>query len=403
VLCTNKLTTFPKNIPTCPTTCDIDNCNSFISDGVCGKCNSDYFLSFYLDSCINTCTTTATTNPYYHDCDDSNYCLLKNDCVSNCNQCITPQECQVCADGYYLTDEKLCAKCAAECTTCSNVKTCTVCASTFYLTNVGSCIACTSDGQTIANPNCNICALANCKTCSGETNNDCSQCRTGFYLLTVGGVKSCDQCQVGYTIFGTTCRKCTDFLCIYCDSDGLCLECSQGYFLKTGGICDPCISSISIGWYRTTINRVDSCVEADNSKRGTCIEFAPSNASPGTICTDCGTKKIKFSTALANTECVTCDGTNEGSEGKYCYLSNECTPNCDKCFNSYQCQNCASGYFITPEKVCSPCKSDCSKCVWSDACTECADDRCLLGDECVLYTTEGIASCPGSKKITYIN
>jgi proprotein convertase subtilisin/kexin type 5 len=396
VLCTNKLTTFPQNIPTCPTTCDIDNCDSFISDGVCGKCNSNYFLSFYLDSCISTCTPSTTINQYYHDCDDSNYCLLKNECVSNCDKCITPQECQVCADGYYLTDDKLCAKCAAECTKCSNVKTCSACATNFFLTTVGSCIACTSDGQFKSVSNCIICTLANCKTCSAETDISCTKCRTGFYLLTVGGVNSCDECQVGYTINGDNCRKCADFRCINCAGSSGCSECAQGYFLKTDGAtvtCDVCVSADSPGWYRSNDpDRISRCLKTSCSDLNSCVEFKS-----GTVCTNCGTDSyIKFSTRWEDTVCVSCD--NAATEKKidlYCYFSNDCTPNCDLCENSYQCKTCASTHFLTTDLTCSVCKTGCSKCAWSDGCTECPTTSCLLGDECVPYTTEGIASGSG--------
>jgi hypothetical protein len=397
VLCTKKLTLFPKNIPTCPTTCDIDQCDSFISDGVCGKCAADYFMSFFLDSCTHLCSTSATTYQYYHDCDDNNYCLKNNECVSNCNKCITPQECQVCADGYYLTDDKLCAKCAEECMQCSNIKTCTGCASNFYLTGVGSCIACTSDGQTIADLNCNICTLTNCKSCSGETDNDCTKCRTGFYLLTLGGVKSCDQCQVGYTIDGINCRKCADFMCINCGVDLICLECSQGYYLKTVGItvtCDLCVSADSPGWYRSAdSDRINKCKKTTCSDLDTCVEFKSDS-----VCTNCGSGKyIKYSNRWEDTVCVSCDNAStELIVDLYCYLSNDCTPNCNKCLNSYQCDTCASTHFLTSVKTCSICKTGCSKCAWSDGCTECSTDRCLLGDDCVLYTTEGIATAPGS-------
>jgi hypothetical protein len=398
VLCTKMLTTFSNNIPACPTQTTVAQCTEFVSDGVCRSCESTYFLAFNPTSCITCNNAVATNYQYYHDCDDTYHCLQSGNCVVNCNKCITPQECQTCADLYYLTDDKLCAKCPDECTKCTAVKTCTNCVANYFLTSVGSCITCTSDGQTIADPNCYICALANCKTCTGDNSNDCSLCRTGFYLLTVGSVKSCDQCQVGYTIDGTNCRKCADFMCINCGSDLVCLECSQGYYLKTNGgavSCDPCVSASSPGWYRSTsTGRIDQCLQAD-TKRSTCTEFAPAD---GTVCRNCGSSKIKFTTASADTECIPCtDTASQTVDGLYCYFTDNCTKDCQKCLNSYQCQTCANNYFITTQKTCVSCKSECSKCISTTGCTECASDRCLLEDDCILYTTEGIASSPGCK------
>ena len=393
VTCTDMLTTYPNNIPTCAS-CKIDDCIEYISPGVCKVCSSSNFLTFIPESCI-ACASSSDKFQYDHGCDDTRYCLLAGTCVDNCNQCITPQECQVCLTGYYITEDKLCAKCPDACTECSDVKTCTKCAASNYLTTENSCIPCTADGQTKEDPNCHICSLSKCKYCCGTNDNDCYECRKGFYLLTVGGAKSCDPCQVGYTIYDTTmCRKCFDFMCINCSGEAQtdCLECSQGYYLKNDGgtiTCDLCISASSPGWYRKTVNRVDKCEKTSCTDLYDCIDFASDS-----VCYDCGTSYIKFSTRWEDTICIKCSGDNEKVDGKYCYTSNDCTPNCDLCATSNECKTCASSYFLTKEKTCFKCRTGCSVCAWSDACTECPTDRCLLGDDCILYTTEGIVDPP---------
>jgi proprotein convertase subtilisin/kexin type 5 len=390
------LTTYPNNIPTCAS-CQIDDCIEYISPGVCKVCGGSSFLNFMPESCI-ACPVHDNNFQYDYGCDDTRHCLQAGTCVDNCNKCITPQECQVCSTGYYITDDFLCAKCLDACTECSGIKTCTVCAANNYLTYANACIICTADGQTIDETKCHLCTLKKCKNCGGTSDNDCYECRKGFYLLTVGGVKSCDPCQVGYTIYDTTlCRKCFDFMCVNCNSESQpnCLECSQGYYLKNNGgaiTCDLCISASTPGWYRSTVDRVDKCVKTSCSDLDACVDFISDS-----VCNDCGVKKIRFATRWEDTVCVPCDGANEKNDGKYCYLRNDCTPNCDKCYSSNECGTCASSYFLTKEKTCSKCRTGCSTCVWSDTCTECPEDRCLLGDDCILYTTEGIVGPPQSK------
>ena len=74
-------------------------------------------------------------------------------CPLNCVNCASSTNCTTCVDGFYLTQNLICAKCMIEgCLTCSNNgANCTTCLKGFYLVGIDCapcppfCLDCTSN------------------------------------------------------------------------------------------------------------------------------------------------------------------------------------------------------------------------------------------------------------------
>lgn len=93
---------------------------------------------------------------------------------------------------------------------------------------IGSAISCASNQYTAFDGSCVNCSQY-CLTCS--TNQICTSCEAGRYLVSLA--------------FSVTCQTCSEIYvgCNACLSNIACTACNSGYFLSLG-VCIPCSSSI---------------------------------------------------------------------------------------------------------------------------------------------------------------
>ena len=259
-----------------------------------------YFLKQGIETCQKKCSGIDCSKRYYNNylC-DINKCLI---CVqnqlkifSNCNNfedciiegclnCIYPDECVICAQGYYLING-ICKKCIEGCSLCSNNQTCDYCFSGYELNNDKQCIFNENNfdfnidlfnyykkriyeynfpkekhNVLIKNDsNIKLCDK-NCLKCY-DNSGVCLECDKLYKLVDnkciqdcsienclecrlLGIYEVCLKCKEGYiTSFNkdNCALKCSDIKCMNCsikDGDEYCNECIPGYkFDKSKKIC----------------------------------------------------------------------------------------------------------------------------------------------------------------------
>lgn len=153
---------------------------------------------------------------------------------SNCAVCSNSTACQLCSEGYYLSNG-VCQPCMSNCESCSNNSTCSDCFNGYFLNqNSSQCVQCAQG----------------CESCT--SNSICRTCEPGFYLQSANGVSTntcgrcqapclecqfannyCTVCTVGYELSAIgVCTKCPPG-CLACDGYVGCLYCAPGYLKLT--------------------------------------------------------------------------------------------------------------------------------------------------------------------------
>ena len=214
------------------------------------------------------------------NCNNSEQCTLEG-----CLNCVTPDECHICSQGYYKI-EGICRKCIEGCSICSNNDTCDYCYSGYKLNNFGQCefnkifdfnvdlykfykeilyqMLYENENHTISEKNFSNIEICdrNCKFCYDSTgickeclkpyileNNKCiakcddNNCVDCFFL---GNHPVCNRCRDGYILsfYRDKCvLKCNDINCLSCskleEEEGeYCHECFPGFkYDKSKKIC----------------------------------------------------------------------------------------------------------------------------------------------------------------------
>ncbi|KAL4473929.1 hypothetical protein ABPG74_022793 [Tetrahymena malaccensis] len=365
-------------------TCYFDSDKNLIQSS---SCNVGYYL--YSNACITNCPNGFFANT------KTNVCVM---CNQACKQCLdsTVNQCSSCADGYVLIQPSSCLPCSQflnDCAVCSSTTNCLKCQNLIlyqgqcvtkcdqskglYTYNnqckpcQSPCIQCTSatncilcgDGFIVSG---NICVACNqlCLTCNGTTSQNCSSCRQGFYLQTIGqGLSVCTlNCNSGYyanKLLGS-CVQC-DQSCSECSDQISCKKCNNGYYFISGQpLCSQC--------------------------KTTCQTCTALNA-----CTSCVT-----GTYLSNNDCViSCPKGQYGQNG----LCIPCDSNCDTCANNSQnCLSCQVGYYLNNSNVCIQCNQNCLKCSAASSCLSCAFGTFLENGIC-----KSSCSNPNSYQDTSLN
>jgi len=105
-------------------------------------------------------------------------------------------DCRSCASGYYMynslclyqcpnstypnTATASCSPCPYSCLTCSSSQSCITCRVNYIISSTNQC-----------NPNNNTCNVSNCRSCLATNNNQCAQCKNGYFLLNYTCVSQC--------------------------------------------------------------------------------------------------------------------------------------------------------------------------------------------------------------------
>ena len=157
------------------------------------------------------------------------------------------------------------------------------------------------------------------------------------------------------------------------------------------GSCNTCDETSSKVMIWKTNNNV-KCFACADSNCKVCGKFDES------ICMECKTSfYIPYSAKhTSGNTCVAC--ATEASQtkvGLYCVSSNECTANCAKCLNHYECSICSTGYFLTCSNTCQPCPGECAQCTETE-CTTCRSGFYMLDGQCVGCDCDGYTSEAGN-------
>ena len=261
--------------------------NYFLKDNFCfEKCdglNCTIKDKNYLDryNCqINKCLVCEYNILYiYSNCSNSEQCTLEG-----CLNCITPDECAICTQGYYNIGG-ICKKCIEGCSICSNNHTCDYCFSGYKLNNDGQCelnnifdfnidlyiyhkenlykIFHKKENHIKSEKNISNIKLcdSNCKSCY-DNKGICKECKNPYVLennicklncidnncvecFNFGNLEICNRCRDGYILsfYSNKCvLKCNDINCLSCsklEEEGeYCDECFPGFkYDKSKKIC----------------------------------------------------------------------------------------------------------------------------------------------------------------------
>ena len=232
----------------------IDSCpaNSSDKSGVC-ECNSGYAPDAAGTGCTQD-TTPQCKTPDCKACDnpaeDSEVCTTcnENKYLTPTGQCV--DDCEKLGNYYGATD-RTCKECTVvNCAECDADGSCKMCRTGFFPNN-NECKPCDSS----------------CKSCSGATNADCTECPSGKVLkygnddtkgtcgegcttgtgqsacktcdLTVEGTKYCSGCSKSDEYpQNSVCSSATSCAAATCKtgsvSNGACTSCNDGFFLMEG-------------------------------------------------------------------------------------------------------------------------------------------------------------------------
>ncbi|KAL4453406.1 hypothetical protein ABPG74_017613 [Tetrahymena malaccensis] len=154
-----------------------------------------------------------------------------------------------------------------------------------------------------------------CISC--DQNNLCKQCTNGYFITEAN---TCDVCSLpGYYVDQLYCRKCGN-LCQTCKNSTSCLSCIQQYYMNEN-TCSPCDTS---------------CLNCFGSSKNSCSVCANS----------------AYYISVSNSCVPQCDqnqyiDTTNGSQ-KYC---KQCLQLCKTCSNSTTCDSCIDGYSLDSNKI----------------------------------------------------
>ena len=243
-----------------------------------------------------------------------------------------------------------------------------------------------------------VCSDANCVRCSSA--GTCTECKQNFWLDCANNCVTCGDGFVGYCDGVDRCEECPENCkkCTRSESGHLltCTVCNHGFYLLTDGTCSACgEEDRKVMIWKSGVDAKCFVCTDDNCKR--CGLFNEG------ICLECKTDfYIQYSSRhTATNNCVDCnnDPTTQTKVGLYCLNSNDCTANCKKCLNIYECGICTTGYFLTCSNTCQPCPNECEDCTETE-CTKCKSDYSILDGFCVPSDCDnGFTSLGGWGKI----
>ncbi|KAL4494498.1 hypothetical protein ABPG72_019908, partial [Tetrahymena utriculariae] len=347
-------------------------------EGNCSDCKTDdkYFIQEkYCLPCHNSCKT----------CKDNSETGCQ-DCATNLYKQVD-KTCKLCDfDSGMFVDkaDNICKKCHESCKTCSGYSEydCQSCIAkkNFFLdknTSKKTCIQCQIENKQFIKEDMCLDCDATCKTCSGSSETECTDCDASYLKHQDNKCKICDTSNNFY-VQDKNCIKCSDG-CKTCDKDG-CKECKGTLKLKEG-VCTECKQSD--GYFIQGLNCVkcdSSCKECQGSSQFDCItckddnyflkKVDETNVDSQKFCQKCPDQGF----FVKDKECIKCHDTC-----LKCH-SQEVT-GCDVCKDNLKfridktCQKCPAEGFYEDGQMCLECFKDCKTCngPQSNQCISCKD------------------------------
>jgi hypothetical protein len=425
----------------------IFGCTTYSSLTVCTNCRTGFYLNQNqcvaitpITSCVIYSTTVGPTTCL--QCDATTF-LAANACtardlsltIQNCQTLTTSADtCDVCATGYYVTDDKKnCLAVVPNCATYASGTTlttvnlvCTACVPTYYLVTANGVVECVQG------------TILNCATFAASADT-CTTCANGFYLannICVAHI-NIPSCQTYHATIANTCGVCTtghyNFKynqicnsanlipnCISYSLDGLtCTACGVGYYLDSnactiipagfpncltfsGTDCTSCSSRFMINNMVTP----KVCVAAMDYLTVNCVLATPSGVAtwaepPGNplVCEICGPNMRAYSPTKSEAVCVL---TTQLS----LYSGFTTVASCIRYGLSYAaaptiiCMACISGNFISGYKLAITTLTS-TTCVSS--CVTSAGMNVILPDDLLGFANVCVATTSNSGQFTATN
>ncbi|KAL4469804.1 hypothetical protein ABPG72_022124 [Tetrahymena utriculariae] len=349
-------------------------------------------------------------------------CRIQSDCLNNCNgywdptlnTCIrqanstfkvqggksclsltSQTDCQMCVDQKYGWSSSLqkCLKCPSGSTwsaatmTCSQISNCDFSQLLGYNSQTGSCSGCSSPYfLNQYSYSCEKCS-SNCScTTAAYSSCDANSC-VAPYTQTSDQYGSFCECK-GATFFnGTTCQSCSSN-CLKCDTNGQCLQCSNGQLID-----------------KATFQCVNCAVPSPNPLYCDIKVFAYCSqlTSDGKYCNSCIQNLIYDP---VQKYCICPNGGVFSTSQSTCVSCSTLFPNCGKC-DSYQCTACLDTTFTLASDsqsclcqgyvqngTCVPCTNSLKNCAQCDptgkTCLSCIPNFGLITSTNSCYACSGI-------------
>ena len=155
---------------------------------------------------------------------------LKHTCsVANCEMCVTPNMCSICAVGYSLNYNNG----SCQINSCSSLSNCQLCDQYQYecfLCNTGYQVDNTIEGGSCFQISANYtCSIEGCGVCSYSNNSMCASCLPYYHM--VNGTCVANECDFPN--------------CLLCLENNFCTACTAGFTLNTNGQCMAISPSIA--------------------------------------------------------------------------------------------------------------------------------------------------------------
>lgn len=441
--------------------CSIPNClecSTTTSD--CLKCEKDFIYQRDDEACVYVYPCPFG---FFKEA-RTGTCLP---CDSSCNFCWGPfnYQCYSCVKGYYLekiyTNDYLfkCITCPDPfCEECDEKGVCLQCGKGFFLEAASFGIMSPPPfykGPPPPPVRCTPCKVGNCERCEGEK---CLHCKIGYiYTASLNLCVLPSNCRLGtfFDIGNNECREC-DKKCANCfgGTENDCYECKEGYYFNMNDVCIPCDSSCKgcddnakycvscpIGKVLRGSSCTDKCQNDEyfdnielkckecDGKCGKCVDRKEK-------CTQCFDEIFyNFNPKISTCDPECPDGSlpslNQNQYERYLSLYNlefidynnmtnldfkagtctKCSKNCKTCYilpefctscpedyyllNKKCLKDCPKGYFPDPKaplKTCNTCQYPCIDCLDFKTCLECVSPFSLLDNACS-YNQTKIEKC----------
>ncbi|CAD2216089.1 hypothetical protein AGDE_15352 [Angomonas deanei] len=205
--------------------CNVPNCKQCISTNVCSACeNENQVVSG--NKCVTKIDHCEVPDPSGVGCSkcEANYKASGNGCVrcaiSDCGRCDTDNKCSVCLNGLTLNkDNTACVKALPNCIEQMTNNACEKCKSGYTINDASQCTICQIDG-------CGKCNEINvCSACQNgyKFSDDKTKCEPVCNVPNCHQCGSTDKCVSCEVRFGANsngqCIACTDPNCKFCSGD----------------------------------------------------------------------------------------------------------------------------------------------------------------------------------------
>ena len=253
-------------------------CNGSQADN-CLSCDNGRIPFGY--ECVELCPSgyfrqrsVSTDEKWCERCDAS--CkTCSGDSYDNCLSCdegraLNDRQCMFsCPAGMYSVQRQfaiVCEQCDASCKTCSgdSYDNCLSCDEGRVLNDRQCMFSCPAGMYSVQRQFAIVCEQcdASCKTCSGDSYDNCLSCDEGRVLNDRQCMFSCPAGM--YSVqrqFAMVCEQC-DPSCYSCSGQGSdsCLACNSGFWLSYG----RCVVSCPLGTYHTSQNGQVNCIRCDD-------------------------------------------------------------------------------------------------------------------------------------------